>query len=81
LFPAPADLDARTDCANRSGREAAAAHGAAVVDLADYVCPDGQCLTMRDGVVLRPDGVHFTKEGATLVARWLVPQLVAATPA
>ncbi len=74
LFPQPPDLDARTDCANRSTREAAAAHGATVVDLAAFVCPDGRCLVEKDGVTLRPDGVHFTKAGADYLARWLVPR-------
>ncbi|MFN8038966.1 MAG: GDSL-type esterase/lipase family protein [Acidimicrobiales bacterium] len=74
LFPQPADLDARTDCANRSLREAAAAHGAAVVDLAAFICPDGQCVTTKDGVTLRADGVHFSNDGAVYLARWIVPE-------
>jgi lysophospholipase L1-like esterase len=42
----------------------------AVVDLAGYVAG------RDDDPELRPDGVHFTEEGARDVADWLGPEIV-----
>jgi peptidoglycan/LPS O-acetylase OafA/YrhL len=50
-----------------------------VADLNRLVCPEGEDTDVTiDGVRLREDGVHFTPEGADLVARWLAPQIIAA---
>jgi len=50
-----------------------------IVDLNRYVCPEGEYTDVTiDGVDLREDGVHFTPEGADLVARWLAPEIIAA---
>ena len=47
-----------------------------VVDFANIVCPGGYpCPEVIDGLRLRPDGGHFTKETSTWVAERLVPQL------
>ena len=43
-----------------------------VISLADLVCPGGSCLAMRDGMLIRYDGQHYT---ATF-SRWLGPHLV-----
>jgi peptidoglycan/LPS O-acetylase OafA/YrhL len=52
-----------------------------LVDLASYVCPGGEDDDFAiDGVLLREDGAHFTPEGADIVARWLIPQIIAAVP-
>ena len=51
-----------------------------IVDLNRYVCPEGEDAVAIDGVGLREDGAHFTPEGADLVARWLMPQIIAAVP-
>ncbi len=72
---APADAVKRVDCLNTVYRQAAAADGALVLDLNAYACPDGRCLDTVDGVVLRPDGLHFSGPGAELAARWTVGQL------
>lgn len=48
---------------------------AELVDLAGFVCPQGSCPSTLDGIELRSDGVHYTAEGAALVAEWLGPQL------
>jgi peptidoglycan/LPS O-acetylase OafA/YrhL len=74
------DLDVRNDPArverfNRHLRDAAAATGVEVVDLGALLCPDGRPLDQLDGVPLRYDGVHLTREGAGLVWRWLLPRL------
>jgi peptidoglycan/LPS O-acetylase OafA/YrhL len=62
-------------------REYALQHAAQVdlVDLSGLVCPEGEYTDLViDGVKLRDDGVHFTPEGADLVARWLAPQIIEA---
>jgi peptidoglycan/LPS O-acetylase OafA/YrhL len=47
-----------------------------VVDLAPVVCPGGlPCPDEVDGVVLRPDGTHFEKDGAVYVSQRLIPML------
>jgi len=69
----------RTDHFNRLLRDLAAANPSTVhlIDLGGYLCPDNQCRDEIDGVVMRPDGLHFGKDGrdAQVVARWLSPQL------
>jgi len=55
-----------------------ASHSAGRVTLLDmhrFLCGGGYTAT-RDGVVLRPDGLHFTEAGAEVVWRWLGPQLL-----
>jgi hypothetical protein len=52
-----------------------------IVDLNGLVCPGGEYTDVTiDSVRLREDGVHFTSEGAKLVARWLAPEIIAALP-
>jgi len=52
-----------------------------VADLNRLVCPEGEYTDLTiDGVHLREDGIHFTAEGADLVARWLAPEIIAAVP-
>ena len=57
----------------------ATADGADVVllDLGGEVCPTPAtgCPLEIDGVRVRGDGIHYTEEGARLVARWLAPRL------
>jgi hypothetical protein len=50
---------------------------AVVVDLMPMVCPGGPpCRRIVDGVELRPDGAHFSKETAPLVAERLLPRIL-----
>ena len=74
----PELFDARQQCTNDVVRSVAAAHpGVRVVDLAEWTCPQWpSCRDEADGVLLRSDGVHFNDEGATVVASWMVPQLI-----
>jgi peptidoglycan/LPS O-acetylase OafA/YrhL len=61
--------------------EFAASHApyAAVVDVAPIVCPSGPpCARIVDGVEWRPDGAHFSKESAPLVAEQLLPRILEA---
>lgn len=48
---------------------------ATLIDLNHFVSPRGEFTDVIDGVVVRGDGVHFTAEGAALVAKWLAPQI------
>jgi peptidoglycan/LPS O-acetylase OafA/YrhL len=66
--------DQNTDCDNHLRRSVAAATGAQLIDLFDYVCPHSQCRVTQDGVVLRPDGLHYSGPGGVIVARWLLDQ-------
>ena len=59
-------------------REFADQHATRVstIDLNGYLCPDGEYTDMKiAGVKVRDDGVHFTREGAAEVSRWLGPQI------
>ncbi|HSL56321.1 MAG TPA: acyltransferase family protein [Acidimicrobiales bacterium] len=68
----------RVERFNTHLRDIAAAAGVEVVDLGGLLCPGGVPLDTLDGVELRYDGVHLTREGAELVWRWLLPRLDAA---
>jgi SGNH domain (fused to AT3 domains) len=48
-----------------------------VIDLTTILCPGGPpCHRVVSGIDARPiDGSHFGTDGATMVARWLMPQL------
>jgi peptidoglycan/LPS O-acetylase OafA/YrhL len=49
------------------------------IDLAGKLCPRGKFTNELDGVPdLRPDGIHLSPAGSTLIGRWLGPQLLAA---
>jgi len=62
-------------CENPLRREVAAATGAQLVDLFEYVCPRGQCRWEQNGVILRIDGLHYKGAGGRIVARWLIDQV------
>lgn len=69
----------RTDHLNELFAEAVEASGgrAELIDLGGFLCPSGgPCLQRLDsGEPIRFDGLHFSKEGAERVARWLAPEL------
>jgi peptidoglycan/LPS O-acetylase OafA/YrhL len=46
-----------------------------MIDLNKFVSPQGKYTGTLDGQVIRDDGVHFSKAGATIVTKWLAPQL------
>lgn len=48
-----------------------------VIDLASWLCPDGEYVNEVDGVEIRYDGLHFTGEGASVVWNWLMPRVKA----
>jgi hypothetical protein len=67
-----------TDCRNKALRAAARATGTRLIDLATWACPGGRCDVERDGVVLRPDLVHFVDQGAEVAGGWILDQLTRA---
>ena len=52
--------------------------GVRLLDLYEQVCPGGDCERPVDGFdpAWRPDGFHFSAEGARWVADWVTPQLI-----
>ena len=71
--PPPVTRDALPERAlylNEIFRQFADTHaGAEIIDLSAMVCPTGvPCLQIIDGITMRPDGVHFSPEGASWVA-------------
>ncbi len=71
----PADSDEMTACMNATIREGAEASGAALLDMAEFQCPEGVCRETYEGELVRPDTVHYTGPGGALVARWLADQV------
>ncbi len=71
-----ATFRAEVDCINASIRKSAAAvPGVALLDFAERLCPKGVCERESDGLVIRPDGVHYTIDGARSVSRWVLAEL------
>lgn len=48
------------------------------VDIGEFLCPNGAFTEQINGVTIRPDGVHFGKDGAGEVWHWLAPQVMQA---
>ncbi len=84
-LPAPcaADRTVSTDLGYGTAHLArSAVHaGATVLDWTEPICPAGE-FTDRLGAVTdaRPDGLHFSDDGADWVANWLGPAIVAPGP-
>jgi hypothetical protein len=75
-FDAPDNADTMTDCRNAVIRSVAARHpDVQLVDLAGFICDADHCVTKIDGVVARPDGIHFANEVTQQVAAWILDQL------
>jgi lysophospholipase L1-like esterase len=72
-----AQTDRETDCLNHIYETAARdVGGVALLDLRRLVCPSGpNCTKEIQGIVLRPDGLHFEGPGADLIGRWLLRSL------
>jgi peptidoglycan/LPS O-acetylase OafA/YrhL len=73
-----ASADPRTAKYNAAMDRVAARHPAKVstIDLQDVVCPGDRCPPVIDGVLLRPDNLHFSQSSAL----WLVHKLEARLP-
>ncbi len=64
------------DCINASLRKSAAAvPGLQVLELGERLCPNGVCQRENEGVEIRPDGVHYTIDGASSLSRWVLEQI------
>lgn len=46
------------------------------LDLGNFLCPNGIIDEDINGINPRPDGVHFSKEGAGEIWNWLIPQVL-----
>jgi peptidoglycan/LPS O-acetylase OafA/YrhL len=65
------------DCQNAIYRQVVASEPSAMIaDVFKWMCPhiDTNCDTNVDGVVLRPDGVHFRDASARILAAWVIAQ-------
>ncbi|MGD9796156.1 MAG: acyltransferase family protein [Acidimicrobiia bacterium] len=75
------EMDKRTSCLNSAIRAAVGVNARDgsmaidVIDIGEWTCPDGQCRSKVDGVLLRPDGVHYDGDGGPLVGAWVIDQL------
>jgi lysophospholipase L1-like esterase len=72
-----AEYRTQVDCINASLRRAAqSAPASRVLEFQEHICPKGACLRELPGSgQLRPDGVHFSMDGAQYVAHWVFAQL------
>lgn len=75
----PYDSDpyrAEVACINASIRKASmAVPGVEVLDLAERLCPKGVCEQESAGAPIRPDGVHYSMDGAAELSRWVLAQI------
>jgi len=79
--PWPQDSPARRAVYDRLAEQVAAEHPStdSVIDLNAAVCPNNQFAAQVDGVTIRTsDGVHFTDAAGPVVARAIMPELLAA---
>jgi peptidoglycan/LPS O-acetylase OafA/YrhL len=71
---------ARVKWLNDVWRRYAADHpDVTILDLDAHACPGGAYAATIDGVEMRTDGVHFTRDGARLLWKWLGPEVLALT--
>ncbi|MGN6696497.1 MAG: hypothetical protein ACTHN0_20120, partial [Aquihabitans sp.] len=79
---APANERERVACFNDVIRSVAKDDpGVEVMDLEQFICPDGECRGEVDGNRIRPDGLHFTGPGGETVSAWVAEQARAAAGA
>jgi hypothetical protein len=66
------------DCINRSIRKATQSlSDVGVLELAQHLCPKGECAQQFEGATIRPDGVHYAIDGARELSRWVLDQIQA----
>jgi hypothetical protein len=64
------------DCINTSIRKAVAStRDVRVLELAEHLCPNRNCELEYDGTAIRPDGVHYSVDGALDLSRWVLEQI------
>jgi peptidoglycan/LPS O-acetylase OafA/YrhL len=71
------EYHAQIDCINASLRKAVAATPSVrLLEVSEQLCPGGRCQTeLPNKKLIRPDGVHFSIDGAAGTARWVLDQL------
>ena len=69
------ETDEDTDCFNEVVRKVAEDGPAELVDLAEFICPDGACQDTMDGAPVRPDSLHFHGPGGAVAAGWIIDQV------
>jgi hypothetical protein len=74
----PEDDPARVDAVNALLRAVAARRGVTVVEVGAFLSPEGRYTADVDGMKVRSDGVHLTRQTGDLLAPWLFPQLQSA---
>jgi peptidoglycan/LPS O-acetylase OafA/YrhL len=64
-------------CLNDTYRAVARDQKATVIELGSFVCPNGECTMKenRDGVALRPDGLHYRNGADSYIANWLLDHM------
>ena len=78
----PEDDPARVDVMNAILRRVAERHGAAVIDVGARLSPGGAYTRDVDGIRVRSDGVHLTRQAGDVLAPLVFPELAGflATP-
>ena len=71
----PEDDPARVDVMNGILRRVAERHAAAVVDVGGRLSPGGGYTRDVDGIRVRSDGVHLTRQAGDVLAPFVFPQL------
>ncbi len=72
------ERDKHIDCFNEMIKDVASrVPGVKILDLAKQICPAGSasCVKESAGALVRPDGLHFSGEGAKDTARWVLDQI------
>jgi peptidoglycan/LPS O-acetylase OafA/YrhL len=67
----------QVDCINASLRKAVAAlPGVQLIDIGGHLCPGGVCeQDVGKSEPVRPDGVHFSVDGAQALSRWIYEEI------
>jgi peptidoglycan/LPS O-acetylase OafA/YrhL len=76
IYGEPQRFITGTRCTDALEKQAAARDPRiSIVDLNAYICrSDGICRSKQGDVRLRPDGLHYRRDGARIVAAWIFPQ-------
>ena len=73
----PEDDPARVDAVNALLRRVAERRGVPIVDVGGWLSPEGKYTPHVNGMKVRSDGVHLTRQTGGMLAPWLFPQLAA----
>lgn len=71
----PEDDPARVDIVNERMRRVAVRWNVPVIDVGARLSPEGGYTREVDGIRVRSDGVHLTRQAGSVLAPWLFPQL------